>query len=199
MEAIKQVLCVVDPTSEQQPALERGTWVAKKTGAKVRLFICYYNEYLSGGRLFDAPSLEEARGEITRNYENRLEELAAPLSPEDQMLQSMPEASPTKWHLAHTTWFFETFVLERALPGFAPFRPEFRTLFNSYYVGVGPRHPRPERGLLSRPSLEEVLAYRASVDERMQRVFDDARVARLRRTDSRRRQCGRAPSAPGSK
>ncbi len=109
----------------------------------------------------------------------RTEALAAPLTVEDCALQSMPDASPVKWHLGHTTWFFETFVLERALRGFAPFRPEFRTLFNSYYVGVGPRHPRPERGLLSRPSLDEVLAYRASVDQRMQRVFDDARVARL--------------------
>ena len=100
------------------------------------------------------------------------EALAAPLSAEDCALQSMPDASPVKWHLAHTSWFFETFVLERALPGFAPFRPEFRMLFNSYYVGVGPRHPRPERGLISRPVLDEVLAYRASVDERMHRLLE---------------------------
>src|SRR5512146_888902 len=83
--------------------------------------------------------------------------LAAPLSAEDCVVQSMPDASPVKWHLAHTSWFFETFVLEPALPGFAPYREAFRVLFNSYYVSVGPRHPRPERGLLSRPSLEEVL------------------------------------------
>jgi ergothioneine biosynthesis protein EgtB len=99
------------------------------------------------------------------------EALAAPLSPEDCALQSMPDASPVKWHLGHTTWFFETFILERALRDFTPYRTEFRTLFNSYYVGVGPRHPRPERGLLSRPSLGEVRAYRASVDERMQKVL----------------------------
>ncbi len=97
--------------------------------------------------------------------------LAAPLSAEDCALQSMPDASPVKWHLAHTSWFFETFVLEPALPGFAPYREEYRVLFNSYYVTVGARHPRPERGMLSRPSLEEVLAYRASVDERMQALF----------------------------
>jgi ergothioneine biosynthesis protein EgtB len=109
----------------------------------------------------------------------RTEALAAPLTVEDCALQSMPDASPVKWHLGHTTWFFETFVLERALPAFSPFRPEFRALFNSYYVGVGPRHPRPERGLLSRPSLQEVLDYRASVDERMQRVLADPRVAGL--------------------
>ena len=97
--------------------------------------------------------------------------LAAPLSAEDSALQSMPDASPVKWHLAHTSWFFETFVLEHALPGFAPYREEYRVLFNSYYVAVGARHPRPERGMLSRPSLEQVLAYRASVDERMQALF----------------------------
>ena len=97
--------------------------------------------------------------------------LAAPLSAEDCNLQSMPDASPVKWHLAHTSWFFETFVLEPGLPRFAPYREAFRVLFNSYYVAVGPRHPRPERSILSRPSLDEVLAYRASVDERMHALF----------------------------
>jgi len=105
--------------------------------------------------------------------------LAAPLSPEDCAAQSMPDASPTKWHLAHTTWFFETFVLEAHEPGFQPFAPAFRVLFNSYYNGVGAKHPRPQRGLLTRPSLEEVLAYRANVDARMARwvptvAHDDA-------------------------
>jgi ergothioneine biosynthesis protein EgtB len=99
------------------------------------------------------------------------ERLAEPLSAEDSALQSMPDASPTKWHLGHTSWFFETFVLEQALPDFAPYRAEFRVLFNSYYVGIGPRHPRHERGLLSRPSLDEVLAFRRSVDERMEMLF----------------------------
>ena len=78
--------------------------------------------------------------------------LAAPLSPEDCSAQSMPDASPTKWHLAHTTWFFETFVLEAHEPGFVPFAPAFRVLFNSYYNGVGAKHPRPQRGLLTRPA-----------------------------------------------
>jgi len=95
-------------------------------------------------------------------------ELAAPLSAEDCGAQSMPDASPIKWHLAHTTWFFETFILERFEPAFRPFHPLFRTLFNSYYNGVGERHPRPRRGLLTRPALDEVLAYRADVDERME-------------------------------
>src|SRR5678809_402962 len=86
--------------------------------------------------------------------------LASPLSDEDAVVQSMPDASPTKWHLAHTTWFFETFVLARALPSYRPFRPSYGFLFNSYYDAVGERHPRPERGLLTRPSLAEVNRYR---------------------------------------
>ena len=91
------------------------------------------------------------------------EALATPLSAEDCTIQSMPDASPVKWHLAHTTWFFETFVLARQ--GVAAYDSAFGYLFNSYYNAIGDRHPRPERGLLSRPSLDEVYAYRAHVDE----------------------------------
>ena len=94
------------------------------------------------------------------------EQLAAPLSPEDQNLQSMPDASPVKWHRAHTTWFFETFVLSTA-GGYRPFHPDYGFLFNSYYEAVGARHARPQRGLLSRPSAEEVGAYRRQVDDAM--------------------------------
>lgn len=93
--------------------------------------------------------------------------LVAPLSEADCQVQSMPDASPAKWHLAHTTWFFETFILERFETGFAPFHPAFRVLFNSYYQGVGDQHPRPQRGLITRPGLDEVKAYRANVDQRM--------------------------------
>jgi ergothioneine biosynthesis protein EgtB len=100
------------------------------------------------------------------------ERLAQPLSAEDCALQSMPDASPVKWHLAHTTWFFETFVLEAAIPGYRPFHPQFRSLFNSYYIGVGPRHPRPERGLLSRPGLTEILEYRRHVNARIAALLD---------------------------
>ena len=95
------------------------------------------------------------------------EALAAPLSPEDAQVQSMPDASPAKWHLAHVTWFFETFVLERFEPGFRAFDERFRVLFNSYYVGVGERHPRPRRGLITVPDLATVRRFRAQVDERM--------------------------------
>jgi ergothioneine biosynthesis protein EgtB len=96
------------------------------------------------------------------------EALAAPLSPEDQTVQSMPDASPTKWHLAHTSWFFETFLLGRQ----EPFDPAYRYLFNSYYEAVGPRHTRNERGLITRPGVEEVLRYRRDVDARMTELID---------------------------
>ncbi|MCM2495093.1 ergothioneine biosynthesis protein EgtB [Burkholderia glumae] len=94
-------------------------------------------------------------------------ELASPLSAEDQALQSMPDASPTKWHLGHTTWFFETVILARHVPGYVPFDERFAYLFNSYYEALGPRHARPQRGMLSRPSLDEVHAYRRHVDARL--------------------------------
>jgi ergothioneine biosynthesis protein EgtB len=99
------------------------------------------------------------------------EALCAPLAADDYLLQSMPDASPVKWHLAHTTWFFETFLLRPHLPRFRPFRPEFAFLFNSYYEAVGPRWPRPQRGLLSRPTTEEVYRYRTHVDEQMAALF----------------------------
>jgi ergothioneine biosynthesis protein EgtB len=97
--------------------------------------------------------------------------LAAPLSPEDQLVQSMPDASPTKWHLAHTTWFFETFLLARHAPGYRAFDARFGFLFNSYYEALGARVGRGDRGLLSRPSLAEVHAYRAHVDEALERAL----------------------------
>ena len=111
-----------------------------------------------------------SRGSRTERFQSAREvtsALAAPLSPEDCTVQSMPDASPAKWHLAHTTWFFETFVLAPHQPGYQAFDPAYRVLFNSYYVGVGERHPRPERGMISRPGLQEVLAYRRHVDAAM--------------------------------
>ncbi len=105
--------------------------------------------------------------------------LAEPLSEADCQVQSMPDASPTKWHLAHVTWFFETFVLERHEAGFEPFDPRFRVLFNSYYLQVGRQHPRPQRGLISRPSLAEVKRYRAAVDERIDALLHRAHDAAI--------------------
>jgi ergothioneine biosynthesis protein EgtB len=99
------------------------------------------------------------------------EALVAPLSPEDCVAQSMPDASPAKWHLAHTSWFFETFVLAQK-PGYAPFRAGYSELFNSYYDAVGARHPRPARGLLTRPSFDEVLAYRKTVTARVLELLE---------------------------
>jgi ergothioneine biosynthesis protein EgtB len=99
------------------------------------------------------------------------ETLCEPLAVEDYGLQSMPDASPVKWHLAHTTWFFETFVLVPSLPGYSLFHPQFGFLFNSYYQAVGPRWPRPQRGLLSRPTVAEVYRYRAHVDEHLARLL----------------------------
>ncbi len=100
------------------------------------------------------------------------EALAAPLSDEDQCIQSMPDVSPTKWHRAHVTWFFETFLLKTRLEGYREHHPAFGFLFNSYYEAAGDRHPRPERGNLSRPSCEEVAAYRAHVDGAMVELLD---------------------------
>ena len=94
-------------------------------------------------------------------------DLAAPLQVEDTVVQTMPDVSPTKWHLAHTTWFFETFVLDRFSPSYTPVCPDYRVLFNSYYVGVGPRFERARRGTLSRPTLDEISSYRAQVDARV--------------------------------
>src|ERR1700760_2704876 len=97
---------------------------------------------------------------------------AEPLEPEDYVVQSMPDASPVKWHLAHTSWFFETFVLEPALPGYERFHPQSASLFNSSYEAVGPRHARAERGLLTRPTVAEVMTYRAFVDAAVARLLD---------------------------
>jgi ergothioneine biosynthesis protein EgtB len=107
-----------------------------------------------------------------RRVRDETEALAAPLSPEDQVVQSMPDVSPTKWHRAHTTWFFETFLLTPYLDKYPPFDPSYGFLFNSYYEAAGPRHPRPHRGLLSRPSVDDIARYRAHVDHAMHDLID---------------------------
>ncbi|ABD87160.1 ergothioneine biosynthesis protein EgtB [Rhodopseudomonas palustris] len=114
-----------------------------------------------------------------RTVREETERRAAPLSPEDQVVQSMPDASPAKWHRAHTTWFFEQFLLGQHCPGYAPFHPDYAYLFNSYYVSAGPRHARNQRGLLTRPGAAEVAAYRAHVDAAIAEFFGSADQATL--------------------
>jgi len=105
----------------------------------------------------------------------RSETLVAPLTPEDLCLQGMADASPPKWHLGHTTWFFDTFVLTPHLEGWPPLDPRWGFLFNSYYDAVGARHPRPQRGLLTRPPLEAVLRWRQRVDQGLERLLNQLR------------------------
>ena len=118
--------------------------------------------------IFEAARLKNAY----RTVREQSRHLSAPLSAEDACVQPALEASPAKWNLAHTTWFFETFLLERWEKPFKPFHPSYRILFNSYYNGVGEKHPRARRGMLTRPSLEEVWAYRNAVDERLLALSD---------------------------
>ena len=109
-----------------------------------------------------------------RTVRGETERRAAHLSPEDQIVQSMADASPAKWHRAHTTWFFETFVLKAHAADYREFDERFGFLFNSYYVAAGPRHAQPERGLITRPNVEEVAAYRAHVDAAVDRLLESA-------------------------
>jgi ergothioneine biosynthesis protein EgtB len=109
-----------------------------------------------------------------RRVRSMTQKLCEPLSDEDMVVQAFVYTSPTKWHLAHTTWFFETFILEQHEPGFKPYNADFRVLFNSYYQSLGERHPRAERGMLTRPGLGEVMAYRDTVDERLAAVLASA-------------------------
>ncbi len=121
--------------------------------------------------------------DLARRYatvREHTEALAAPLTAEDQCVQSMPDASPVKWHRAHVTWFFEEFILRASRENYRVFDEDFRFLFNSYYEAVGARHPRPERGLLTRPEMSRVAAYRAHVDEAMLRHLPRAPEETLR-------------------
>jgi ergothioneine biosynthesis protein EgtB len=113
----------------------------------------------------------ESLSERFRRIRQASLDLAAPLCPEDMVIQSMPDTSPTRWHLAHTTWFFEHFLLS-GQEGFQPYREGWDYLFNSYYYSVGEMYKRPVRGLLSRPTVAEVLAYRAHVDQRMEELIE---------------------------
>src|SRR3954471_24938740 len=128
----------------------------------------------------ETPTRERAATARYREVRSLTERLCEPLVTEDYVVQSMSDVSPTKWHLAHTSWFFETFLLTPHLPGYTPFDPHFGYLFNSYYVAVGDRHCRQNRGLLSRPTVNDVYAYRRHVDEHMLRwlaSLDDRQTA----------------------
>jgi ergothioneine biosynthesis protein EgtB len=127
------------------------------------------------------PAAWDAEGAIARYREVRryTEQLCEPLATEDYVVQSMPDVSPTKWHLAHTTWFFETFLLAPERRGYRSFHPQYGYLFNSYYNAVGERHPRPSRGLLTRPPVAEVRRYRAHVDEHLTELLTTGDAARL--------------------
>jgi ergothioneine biosynthesis protein EgtB len=123
------------------------------------------------------PILQDDLAALFPRVRAATEGLVKDLSAEDCAIQSMPDASPVKWHLAHTTWFFETFVLAPNLRGYRLFEPAYRVLFNSYYNAVGEKHPRPERGMLSRPGLDEVLDYRRHVDQAMRRLLAETPVS----------------------
>jgi ergothioneine biosynthesis protein EgtB len=122
-----------------------------------------------------AQNLAEAFFAVRSETERR----AAPLTPEDQLIQSMPDASPAKWHRAHTTWFFEQFLLGEHCPGYKPFHPDYAFLFNSYYVSAGPRHARHQRGHLTRPGADEITAYRRHVDAATVKFFHEATEDKL--------------------
>ncbi len=130
----------------------------------------------SAARRLESGARPDSLSQRYRAVRATTDRLCAPLTPEDQMVQSCVEASPAKWHRAHTTWFFETFVLEPHARGYRPFNTAFRFLFNSYYVNVGERPVRTTRGMISRPSADEVSAYREHVDDAMAE-FLQSRVA----------------------
>ncbi len=127
-----------------------------------------------------APHGQADRDALIRQFQSvraATEALTANLAPEDQVVQSMEDASPSKWHLAHTTWFFETFILAEFAAGYRPFDSDFAFLFNSYYETAGPRHARPRRGMVTRPSVNEVMAYRGHVTAAMAELMGNADAA----------------------
>ena len=132
------------------------------------------------GPIAKQESLDDARAKWRRAFRAvraETEKRAAPLSAEDQIVQSMPDASPTKWHRAHVTWFFEQFLLVPHVKPYKVFDERFPFLFNSYYVAAGPRHARPQRGLITRPNGEDVTAYRAHVDAAVEKLIEDVPAA----------------------
>src|SRR5438552_1794806 len=120
---------------------------------------------LSTAEVIDSGSERQTLAQRYQQVRQSTEALAAPLAVEDYVIQSMPDCSPTKWHLAHVSWFFETFLLKPSVSDYRPLNPQYAYLFNSYYNAAGDKYPRPQRGLLSRPTVDEVYRYRKHVDE----------------------------------
>lgn len=127
----------------------------------------------------ESAPLAQRLADAYRAVRDETERRAAPLSAEDQLIQSMPDASPAKWHRAHTTWFFEQFLLGEHVKGYTPLHPDYAYLFNSYYVSAGPRHARHQRGHLTRPTADEVTAYRRHVDAEVVKFFRTATPEKL--------------------
>ena len=111
------------------------------------------------------------------------EQLCQTLEPEDYVIQTMPEMSPTKWHLAHTSWFFETFAAKPHVSDYRPLNPQYAFLFNSYYNAAGKMHSRPQRGLISRPTVKDTYTYRKHVDAAIVRLLEQADEAKLKKLD----------------
>ena len=122
----------------------------------------------------ESGSEQRALAERYQQVRQATEALSAPLAVEDYVIQSMPDCSPTKWHLAHVSWFFETFLLKPSVPEYRPLNPQYAYLFNSYYNAAGDKYPRPQRGLISRPTVDEVYRYRRHVDEHVLDVLECA-------------------------
>src|SRR5262252_2032292 len=162
--------CLACPTFSRRPEMQ----VTKQASAAA-LATPYPSLFSDSGT--SAQNLVEAYLAVRDETERR----AAPLTPEDQVVQSMPDASPAKWHRAHTTWFFEQFLLGEHCEGYKPFHPDYAYLFNSYYVSAGPRHARDARGLLTRPGVEDVTAYRRHVDAAVVRFFETAGADTLKK------------------
>ena len=137
---------------------------------------------LAASAPFPTGSLARQLGDAFLKVRHETERRAASLSAEDQLVQSMPDASPAKWHRAHVTWFWEQFLLGDHAPGYTPYHPDYAYLFNSYYVSAGPRHARAQRGHLTRPGADDVTAYRRHVDDAVIAFFnatEDAKLASL--------------------
>ena len=166
----EQYACQHVPLHEAQTRQQMHALISQHSAERAHLVAFSLGAYLALEYALAHPSMAALTACYLQVRRHTLA-LAEPLSDEDCGAQSMTDASPVKWHLAHTTWFFETFILERYEPDFAPFQRAFRVLFNSYYNGIGEKHPRAQRGLLTRPSMAQVRAYRANVDQRMQQLL----------------------------